>query len=108
MGPDVNRIDTGGGRADLLTQIVIPELRTQLQAALTAGNCRPPAPSSAAEVMARMSPDQGELRQLRPDDGDPGGRTPRDRDPARSRLVTVDLALERLLVSIEGDLWRRP
>ncbi len=104
MGPDVFRIDTGGGRADL-SQIVIQELRTQLQAALhdeqlpTTGT-----PSSAAEVMARMS-------RIKANYVGAFGRMINEVIPVVVRraieilhgldLVTVDLALEQLLVSIE-------
>lgn len=56
MGPDVSRLDTGGGQSAQMAQIVIAELRGQIQQALHDEQL--PAdgatPKSATEIMARV------------------------------------------------------
>lgn len=57
MGPDVFRLDTGGGRAEMSSSFILQELRTQIQTmlhdeSLPEGGATP---KSAAEIVARMS-----------------------------------------------------
>lgn len=105
MGPDVFRIDTAGGRADM-SQIVIQELRTQIQAALHDEHLPDggATPRSATEVMARMA-------RIKQNYVGAFGRLIHEVIPVvvrraveilyRLGLITVDLSIDQLLVSID-------
>ncbi len=105
MGPDVSRLDTGGGRADL-SNIVINELRAQIQTALhdeqvpDTGST----PRSATEWMARMA-------RIKANWVGAFGRMIHEVIPVavcrvveilyNRGLITVDLTIDQLLVAVE-------
>lgn len=105
MGPDVFRLDTAGGRADL-SQIVIAELRTQIQAALHDEQVPDTGatPRSATEWMARMA-------RIKSNYVGAFGRMIHEVIPVVVRrvievlfnagLITVELTIDQLLVSID-------
>lgn len=105
MGPDVFRLDTGNGRADL-SQIVIAELRMQIQAALHDEQVPDTGatPRSATEWMARMA-------RIKSNYVGAFGRMIHEVIPVVVRrvievlynagLLTVDLTVDQLLVSID-------
>lgn len=105
MGPDVFRLDTGNGRADL-SQIMIGELRTQIQAALHDEQVPDTGatPRSATEWMARMA-------RIKSNYVGAFGRMIHEVIPVVVRrvievlynagLLTVDLTVDQLLVSID-------
>lgn len=105
MGPDVFRIDTGGGHADL-SQIMLSELRTQIQAALHDEQVPDTGatPRSATEWMARMA-------RIKSNYVGAFGRLIHEVIPVVVRrvievlygagLLTVDLTVDQLLVSID-------
>lgn len=105
LGPDVVRLDTGNGRADL-SQIVIRELQAQVQAALHDDTLPDggATPRSATEVMARMA-------RIKQNYVGAFGRMVHEVIPVvirraieilyKAGLVTVDLTIDQLLVSVD-------
>lgn len=105
MGPDVFRLDTSAGAGDL-SQILAVDLRTQIQAALHDEHLPDSGatPRSATEVMARMS-------RIKANYVGAFGRMIHEVVPVAVRrvvevlfnagLITVDLTIDQLLVSID-------
>jgi hypothetical protein len=105
MGPDVTRLDTAAGRMDV-ANIVLQELRTQVQAALHDENLPNggATPKSAAEIMARMA-------RVKQNYVGAFGRMIHEVIPVVVRrvievlykrgLLTVDIKIDQLLVAID-------
>ncbi|PPQ39368.1 Bacteriophage head to tail connecting protein [Rhodoblastus acidophilus] len=105
MGPDVTRLDTAAGRLDV-ANIVLQELRTQVQAALHDQSLPDggATPKSATEIMARMA-------RVKQNYVGAFGRMIHEVIPVVVRrvievlykkgLLTVDVKIDQLLVAID-------
>jgi hypothetical protein len=105
MGPDVTRLDTAAGRMDV-ANIVLQELRTQVQAALHDEHLPDggATPKSATEIMARMA-------RVKQNYVGAFGRMIHEVIPVVVRraievlykrgLLTVDIKIDQLLVAID-------
>lgn len=121
MGPDVFRLDTGGGRAEMSGSFILQELRTQIQAALHDESLPEggATPKSAAEIAARMA-------RVKQNWIGAFGRMINDLIPVVVRrvieilsnlgLLTSDVSIDQILVGVEvmsplaqalkADAWR--